>query len=107
MLVDSNSDVSAHPKLDGCQSHPDRAAQLRGRHALSRLGVETLCSINDLDEIAIVAVCLSRSPGQNSLRPAWLTCDLDNTCGVGHGRRTLRAGRFAAAKRVVQLTKSA
>jgi hypothetical protein len=58
MLANSNIDVCADPKLDGCQSHPDRAAQLRGRHALSHLGVETLCSINDLDEIAIVAVCL-------------------------------------------------
>ena len=112
ILVDSSIDAYAHLKLDRRQSHADRAAQLRGCHALSRCCVETPCSVSDLDEIAIGAVRLRRLPGQNSLRPAWLTCDLDNSCSVGHGRRTHRAGRFrrgqtrgaAHKKRVIWLT---
>jgi hypothetical protein len=60
MLADSNINACAHPKLDGHRSYADRAAQLRGRHALSRRCIETPWPAGDLDEIAIVAVCLRR-----------------------------------------------
>jgi hypothetical protein len=60
MLADSNINACAHPKLDGHRSYADRAAQLRGRHALSRRCIETPWSAGDLDEIAIVAVCPRR-----------------------------------------------
>jgi hypothetical protein len=69
MLADGNINACAHPNWTVAALVRDRADQLRGRHAQSRRCIETPCSAGDLDEIAIVAVCPRRLPGQNSLRP--------------------------------------